>query len=714
MKFPALFLLAAVGIAPASAGSPVSQVVELLRGLAETVEKELEKEESLYETYNCWAKGVIEAKTASNDKATSRKEYLEGYISDLESGKIELTSERADLEKEIKDLTAEIEAADALRSQEADDFAAAKDEMEKAIEALESAIDVLKDAGKGKTESLVALRGGSEETFSARAGEREALARAVEIGTNVLSKGDALFLQRLLEGDVPKRDHKKLNRKATFKQKYQQRSGDILSVLRRLLKTFKANLEEAQEKEDDAVALHEKLNGGKRSQRDKANDALSKMEVEGSARQLSKTEAQDEVDDLKVQITADEGFIADTKASKKKKDEEWEAREKVRRDEIGAINEAISILHSDDARDTFTKSYKSQGFEFLQTGERRRAGEASGRAQGAASALRLAGRTSHDARLLGLAKLLEQSPDHFKDVIKAIDDMLDTLATEEGSDLKRKEACENTHVEDTRKALLASREMDEQTDKITRLREEISEIEAEIKEKEEEVVRIEEQVNASRKIRAEEHADWVVSDKDDEEASKLVAKAKKVLQDFYQPSLMQQVRRHEQPEVAAGKAPPPPPSTWSGEAKVKKEASNGILAILTMIKDDIDKDRLKAKKAEDSAKTDFEKLESDSETEIGALEESVNTLTGTKSDKESKVSDTLGERNTKKGELEVVMKKIKDAAPGCDFFNVNFDVRYKNRQIEIDGLHEARAILQGAKFDKGPDEGRALKPGDAL
>ncbi len=40
---------------------------------------------------------------------------------------------------------------------------------------------------------------------------------AVELGERFLGKGDALFLRRVLTGEVPKVDWKKLNRKATLK-----------------------------------------------------------------------------------------------------------------------------------------------------------------------------------------------------------------------------------------------------------------------------------------------------------------------------------------------------------------------------------------------------------------------------------------------------------------------------------------------------------------
>merc|ERR1719498_1617537 len=87
---------------------------------------------------------------------------------------------------------------------------------------------------------------------------------------------------------------------------------------------------------------------------------------------------------------------------------------------------------------------------------------------------------------------------------------------------------------------------------------------------------------------------------------------------------------------------------------------------------------------------------------------------GQKREKEESKVETQKQRGTKKGELDAVLKKIEDINPNCEYFEVNYPLRRKNRQIEIDGLVKAKAILQGGKFSEGPDANREMKPGDAL
>merc|ERR1719215_2286976 len=129
--------------------------------------------------------------------------------------------------------------------------------MEKTITALRDAIDVLKTATAKHQQGVFLQRsnaGGQSEAESA-----SSLSYAMVLGDRFLSKGDAVFMRRLLGGEVPKADWKKLNRKATFKMSYKARSGKIQDVLASLLVTFENNLKEATDKEAEAQSTYDTL-----------------------------------------------------------------------------------------------------------------------------------------------------------------------------------------------------------------------------------------------------------------------------------------------------------------------------------------------------------------------------------------------------------------------------------------------------------------------
>jgi len=706
-----LCLLAVTSVSASKAGlSPITRVVELLQGLAKKAELEGKQEEDLYETYVCWAKTIIDTKTATNEAANSRIDSLEQYIDDLDNGRIELTSERVDLEKELKGLNSDIESADTLRKQEFGDFLDAQEEMQQAIAALDKATQVLREATQGKGGSLLSIGAQLHETAEMRAAESASLSRAVELGGRYLAKGDALFLKRMLSGEVPVVDWKKLNRKATFKMKYKARSVKIQDVLAKLLQTFQINLADAESKEAETAAIHAKLRESLTAQKEAAEEALRKMIAETGARGMSKEETQEEIDSLKKQVENDKKYIEQVVNSLKDKKEEWKDRQSLRAGEIAAINKAISILHSDDARDLFKQSFKSQGYLLLQTSSYAKATSVQ-----AASAIRATLKRTGDRRLIAVANVVQSG--HFDKVIAAIDKMVATLKKEMDDNLVQKEQCEKDRAQDTRDAQIASVAMDEISDVIAKLQAEIAALVKQSEEASAEVKSIQEQMREAERVRQAEFAEWQQSDKDDEAAVELVSRARDVLADFYKDNglVFVQQEPYKIGAVEAGLAPPPPPTTWEAPYGGKKDETEGITAVLDMIKDDIEKDISKALETEEQAAAAYKEFVADSEEQISTLNASIAEMTATSGEKMWDAEFELPEEKaTKKEELGAIIKKLKDAKPGCDYIGVNFKVKTGNHQIEIDGLTKAKAILEGGTFGTPADPNREIKPGDAF
>merc|ERR1719379_2927718 len=304
-------------------------------------------EPELYDSYKCWCNTVISSKSASIDKNTAKIAELAQYIDDLDSGRIELTSERTDREEEIKELKKSIAEEKQMRETENTNYVAALDEMTKAIAALEKAVDVM-SAGAPVEGSLVSMK--------------SSLTKAVNLGKGFLAQRDVATLLKALQPDVPEADWDKLNQDATFKMKYTSRSGEIQDILAEMLTTFKDNKEEAINAETKAAADSKKLLESKEDALASAESALRAQAGENGARGESRAECEEEVTDLEEQNTRDEGYIADTKASCATKADEWAERKRLRAEEIASIQQAIHVLRSDDARDTFKSSLESQGF----------------------------------------------------------------------------------------------------------------------------------------------------------------------------------------------------------------------------------------------------------------------------------------------------------------------------------------------------------------
>merc|ERR1719252_233920 len=102
-------------------------------------------------------------------------------------------------------------------------------------------------------------------------------------------------------------------------------------------------------------------------------------------------------------------------------------------------------------------------------------------------------------------------------------------------------------------------------------------------------------------------------------------------------------------------------------------------------------------------------MKKDTEEAIAAAQKAIEDYKGEIADAETAIEEAINAKTKAKGTLDAVMEEIKVMEPGCDFVAVNFDVRTKNRQLEIDGLLKAKAILEGAAFGKAPDPNREIK-----
>merc|ERR1719213_1364806 len=100
--------------------------------------------------------------------------------------------------------------------------------------------------------------------------------------------------------------------------------------------------------------------------------------------------------------------------------------------------------------------------------------------------------------------------------------------------------------------------------------------------------------------------------------------------------------------VVAGEAPPPPPNTWDAPYGGKTAESKGIVAMLGMIKEDIEKDAAKAKTEEEKAHADFEEFKAESEAQIAELTSAIEGLEGSQGEKEEAVRDNKEDRKTLK------------------------------------------------------------------
>merc|ERR1719453_715158 len=332
----------------------------------------------------------------------------------------------------------------------------------------------------------------------------------------------------------------------------------IQEILADMLQTFQDNLADAKKTEKTAKSNFDTLMGSKNDQLTADQEALSSGEGEGAARSLSMEESKEEVDALSTQVSNDEKYIGQAEASYADKVAEWKERKRLRTEEIASISKAIEILASDDAKDTMSSSFKSQGGFFLQEQD---AGCKRKRATKGVHKLRDMAAKHSDPRLSELAvRVHMHSKGHFDKIVAEVMKMVSDLHEEADEDLKTKETCEKDRMDNTKTAKKSAQAMDDETALINRKKADIESMQKEIAEIVAHVKELKLQLEEAQIQRAKENREYKAAKADDEAASVLIGKSKAVLEKFYADNglALAQTRvakRVAQPEVVAGEAP---------------------------------------------------------------------------------------------------------------------------------------------------------------
>merc|ERR1719247_3846445 len=229
------------------------------------------------------------------------------------------------------------------------------------------------------------------------------------------------------------------------------------------------------------------------------------------------------------QLKADEKFFDETKKSCSAKAEQWSGRSRSRTEELAAIDEAVGILTSPEAKATFANSTSTF---FLQTSAVENA-EVSGPKRAAAfNILKKAAQDSHSLRLASIASSVS-TQGHFDKVIKDIDLMIANLRAEEKADVEHRDWCENEKKSAEFKNENLQYDQDQLTQKIERAEDQKVKLEEEVAKTDDEKSMTLTAMAEALATRNEENKAFKQALKDDSDAVGLISQAIEVLSGYY-------------------------------------------------------------------------------------------------------------------------------------------------------------------------------------
>merc|ERR1719160_1272154 len=230
--------------------------------------------------------------------------------------------------------------------------------------------------------------------------------------------------------------------------------------------------------------------------------------------------------------------------------------------------------------------------------------------------------------------------------------------------------------------------------KIGRLENTVDAKEKELKETKDAIGESKKNLQEMLDLRNKDHADFVRALQMDAEAVSLIEMAIVRLSKYYKENniplgLVQAPEYSNDPDKA-------PETTFSG-ADAHQSESGGIVAILEMIKEDLQKEMKEGKADEADAQAEYEK-------QSGALQESLDAQKATKVSLEKEIAgldDSIASaesyKNEKKDDLDAEEDMKKSLKTDCEWVKTHFDSRRDARKQEMAGLVEAKNFLAGVE-----------------
>jgi len=663
-KMTLLWLLAA----SAAAVTPVQKVITMMEEMAAKGAAEKEAEIVVYKEYMKWCdkttfeKGVairdgklaVEQGTAAAGKAKADAEAAADKIVELNANIKSWAVQKAEATKE--------------REIEHTDYEAEHTEFTENIDALSAAIETI----AASTQPVSALLQDSNSDL---------MASWERLTQKLPSNERQMFMSFLQEEEV--------GAGAPAGNAFESSSGGVQDAVGKLKERIEGKRADLEKEETEHKFAFDTLIGQLDLNTEQAETEIEEK-TQSKAQRLADFESfTSEVEATTATLKTDEKYFADLEAQCTTKSEEFEARQKMREEELEAIAKAIEVMSGGTVSGAAEEHLPS----FIQT----RQSFALLRAHAVAPSERsaavhrvmifLQGRAAKaESRILAnlAAKVTESGP--FDKVVEMIKDLIQKLTTEAAEEADQKSWCdaELKANKETRDA--KTEEVNRLTARSDMLHSQIAQLTSELESLADQISELNLALKEATEARAAEKAanDKAISDA--KEAIPAVRSALKVLKDFYAKAATATALVQQSP---AGDAP----GSWDKPYTGMGGSSKGVLGMLEVILADFVRLEQETTSSETEAQSAFDKFAGDSQADIDSKTATSKEKEALKLSKTRDLEETGKDLKSTQKELDAALAYHDELKPSCVDAGVSFSERSQRRQEEIESLQEALKLL---------------------
>eukprot|EP00421_Protoceratium_reticulatum_P049753 CAMPEP_0168451396 /NCGR_PEP_ID=MMETSP0228-20121227/48613_1 /TAXON_ID=133427 /ORGANISM="Protoceratium reticulatum, Strain CCCM 535 (=CCMP 1889)" /LENGTH=718 /DNA_ID=CAMNT_0008466009 /DNA_START=25 /DNA_END=2181 /DNA_ORIENTATION=+ len=674
----------------------VQKVIQMLTDMSATGKKEKKDEEVAFATFSTWCTQETASLGSEIGKNAREIETLEAEIGSLESDVKGLSVAIATTQDNVATHEANKKAETNQRARDHEDFLAEAKDYSESVDALDRAIQVLQEQNFDRTGAKAAL-------LQVSGGQRlPAKARALVQAFAGMLDGDKAGAPDFADYEAPEANA------------YEFQSGGIVSLLKRLRAEFTSKLGQTQKEEMNSkhaynMVVNDLTDAIENSEKDIQEKTVEKQRKAEKAGLNKK-----ELAATNVQKAQNEETLMAAQTECREKKLSFQEKQKLRAEEIEAIEKAVEILASPEVY--------GHAETYLSLAQRKPAGAALPQLAGsravAAEGLRL-----HSQRLGLLAE--QVSADPFKKVKKMIDSMITRLQEEANEDANHEGWCDT----EVGKSKITRTRLSEEIDGLTAAVDDgkatimkLTQTIATLSEEVSELVKTMGEATVQRKAEKKTNAQTV---EDAKQAQKAVQAATAVLKEFYSKALTATA-------LVQGKGQAPVERRWGLKMGVKmgseewnalakpgmegtvdkghkegmqtfgkvyqgqqQEEEYGVLALLELIGADFAGLEASTAASEEQSQTAFEQFMIEAKKSKATKERKIEMNTADKAAAGSKLRGDTADLKATQDELLAADRYHSRLMPQCMDRGMTFEERTRAREEEVASLKKALELLSG-------------------
>jgi hypothetical protein len=660
---PALLCVLTASYQLGAGVTPVQKVLQMMEEMKRKASAEKEEEIKIFETYEDWCKDTSTDKKHEIITSTDAIGRAEAAIEKHTAAEQKLTDEIAAVNADIAQWQGDHQAATEVREAEKADYDKTHTDYSESLDALDRAIVALKKSQTATPQAMMLLQD-------------------ISLTRRVPASVKPLIAELMQEEDD---EAQPTNPPVAA---YEPQSGGIVEMLEKLNEEFGEERSKLEKEEMEtkhaydllALSLSDQIKVGKKEEAKKSAALGEHKAANGEAKGALATHKADKAEDEK--------YLSDLTAQCQMKSESFAARQKMRQEELEALDKAIEIIASKVSGNAGKHLpglvQKKVSLSLLRA-------TSAGKQDRAAELLAARGVKLGSRRLSLLAVKVRNSA--FDKVIQMIKDLITKLQEEAAAEGEHKAWCDGELKENKLTREAKTEEVNTLTSHLEKLKATLVKLADNIAANEKSMAELDAAMAEATETRQKEKAKNEETIRDAKEAMEAVAQAQAVLKEFYAKAAGDTELLQQTPADDA------PPSFENEPYTGNQGASKGVLGMLEVIHSDFA--RLDADTSSDEAEAakEFSEFMDDSakdkeQKRLDNLDMSRETTA-----KEREQAATSKDLSQAQAELDSALAYHEKLKPDCIAEGLSFEERAQMRQEEIDSLNEVYTILSGESED---------------